>query len=163
MHPADLDAKDRQILNLLQENARYPATKIADELGVSDNTVHSRIDRLEERGIITGYTANIDYEALGIDLMFQFTCTTGISERAAIAEEALSLPDVTGVTELMTGERNLNIKGIGVGDADMTRLAAAIDDLNLTLNAESLRKRDRTAGVDFMSDDIPWLVEQGEA
>lgn len=47
--------KDRQLLNVLNENAREQTAAIARKLGLSRTTVQGKIDRLEREGIITGY------------------------------------------------------------------------------------------------------------
>ncbi len=51
-----MDDLDRRILTALQHNARESTTKLAARLGVARTTVHERIGRLEDRGIIAGYT-----------------------------------------------------------------------------------------------------------
>ncbi|NIZ12545.1 Lrp/AsnC family transcriptional regulator [Phaeobacter sp. HF9A] len=51
-----MDDLDRRIIAALQANARESTTKLAAKLGVARTTVHERITRLEERGIIAGYT-----------------------------------------------------------------------------------------------------------
>ena len=50
-----ISAKDRQLLNVLNENARAQTAAIARKLGLSRTTVQAKIDRLEREGIITGY------------------------------------------------------------------------------------------------------------
>lgn len=57
-----IDPIDRQLLNLLTENARAPVAELGRKLGLSRTTVQSRIERLERRGIITGYTARLSDE-----------------------------------------------------------------------------------------------------
>lgn len=49
------DDVDRQLLDPLQEDARYTAIELAEEIGVPDNAIHDRMDRLEEAGVIIGY------------------------------------------------------------------------------------------------------------
>jgi Lrp/AsnC family transcriptional regulator for asnA, asnC and gidA len=56
----DIDQLDRDILKRLQENARMPFTKIADELGVSDATIHLRVKKLEQHKVIEKYTTIIN-------------------------------------------------------------------------------------------------------
>ena len=51
------DALDRQLIALLQMNARMPTAEIARRLGVARSTVHERIARLERERVIAGYTA----------------------------------------------------------------------------------------------------------
>ena len=49
------DALDRQLIALLQMNARMPTAEIARRLGLARSTVHERIARLERTGVIAGY------------------------------------------------------------------------------------------------------------
>ncbi len=51
-----MDQLDRRIIAALQHNARDSTTRIAATLGVARTTVHERINRMEERGIIAGYS-----------------------------------------------------------------------------------------------------------
>lgn len=60
-----LDEIDRSILNLLVTNARMPIKEIAQEVGLSSPSVSDRMRKLEERGVIRGYTLDIDPKALG--------------------------------------------------------------------------------------------------
>lgn len=48
-----LDELDRRIAVLLQENARMPFTRIADELGVTERTIRSRVAQMQEDGILS--------------------------------------------------------------------------------------------------------------
>lgn len=57
-----IDRTDRQLLVLLTENARAPVAELGRKLGLSRTTVQSRIERLERRGTITGYTARLSDE-----------------------------------------------------------------------------------------------------
>lgn len=60
-----MDSKDRIIVDALIKDARTPLTKIAKELGVTEAAVRKRLKNLEDRGVITGYTARVDPSALG--------------------------------------------------------------------------------------------------
>lgn len=51
-----MDQLDRKIIAALQHNARESTSKIAAKLGVARTTVHERISRMEERGVIAGYS-----------------------------------------------------------------------------------------------------------
>ncbi|TGT50689.1 winged helix-turn-helix transcriptional regulator, partial [Mesorhizobium sp. M2E.F.Ca.ET.166.01.1.1] len=55
---------EQALLTLLRANARASTAELARKLGVSRTTVQSRIERLEQRGIITGYGVRLspDYE-----------------------------------------------------------------------------------------------------
>ncbi len=64
----DLDAIDLQILALLQEHCKMPLAKIGQRVGLSAPAVIERIKKLEESGVITGYTATLDTRKLGCDI-----------------------------------------------------------------------------------------------
>ena len=59
-----IDGKDKQLIALLRANSRESTANLARLLGMSRTTVTSRIERLEKKGIITGYTVQFseDYE-----------------------------------------------------------------------------------------------------
>lgn len=154
MSTYELDDVDRQLLNLLQSDARFSAIELAEQIGVSDNTVHNRMDRLQEAGVVTGYTTSVDLDRAGLRLYFHFTCTASISERSTVAEQAMELPQVLEVTELMTGQENLQIKAVGVQDDDITHVAERLDQLSLTINDENLIREEHVQPID--------LVELGE-
>jgi Lrp/AsnC family transcriptional regulator, leucine-responsive regulatory protein len=59
---------DRAIIRALTEDGRLSYTDLAERVGLSVSAVHQRVRRLEQRGVIKGYTARIDYEALGLPL-----------------------------------------------------------------------------------------------
>lgn len=62
---ASLDDIDRKILRSLAKNAKHSHRDVAAEVGVSNVTIMNRMKRLEEEGIIRGYTLLLDYERLG--------------------------------------------------------------------------------------------------
>ncbi len=59
---------DRDIVALLQQNARRSNREVAMRLGIADSTCSARIRRLEDAGVLTGYQAIVDPAALGIGL-----------------------------------------------------------------------------------------------
>jgi Lrp/AsnC family leucine-responsive transcriptional regulator len=60
-----IDQIDRQIISLLQEDARLSNAALAEKVGLTVSTVHERVKKLERKGIIRGYVALVDAEALG--------------------------------------------------------------------------------------------------
>ncbi len=62
------DEIDGLILQTLVDDARTSTAEIARKVGLSPPSVAERIRRLEEAGVITGYTATIDPRALGLEL-----------------------------------------------------------------------------------------------
>jgi Lrp/AsnC family leucine-responsive transcriptional regulator len=65
----ELDAIDRRILAILQENGRLSNQEIAERVNLSPSPCLRRIRRLEESGVIRGYVALLDAQKLGLDLL----------------------------------------------------------------------------------------------
>ncbi|MDL4776990.1 MULTISPECIES: Lrp/AsnC family transcriptional regulator [Thermomonosporaceae] len=59
---------DRQILALLADDGRMSFTDLAKETGLSVSAVHQRVRRLQKRGIVTGFTAQLDHQQIGLPL-----------------------------------------------------------------------------------------------
>ena len=69
MASIELDAIDRRILGILQENGRLSNQEIAERVNLSPSPCLRRIRRLEESGVIRGYVALLDAQKLGLDLL----------------------------------------------------------------------------------------------
>ena len=74
MEPIRLDQTDRAILHRLQNDAWTPLSTIAQEIGVANATVHLRVSKLRELGVIREIHAEIDYRLAG----FQISAFVGI-------------------------------------------------------------------------------------
>jgi len=64
-----IDTTDGIILNILQSNARTSNAEIARQVDLAPSAVFERIRKLEERGVIEGYTARINPAAIGLPLL----------------------------------------------------------------------------------------------
>ena len=64
----DVEATDRRILELLAVDGRMSFTDLGKATGLSTSAVHQRVKRLEQRGLITGYGALVDYDQVGLPL-----------------------------------------------------------------------------------------------
>lgn len=79
---------DRKILRLLQEDSQRSAAIIGEHVGLSPSATHRRIRQLEEKGLITGYSARLDGERLGYGMNFFVEITLeGQSESVLAAFE----------------------------------------------------------------------------
>ena len=65
---SDIDKLDRQILSVLMKDAKTPYTDIAKQLFVSGGTIHVRMKKLEQLGIVRGSNLVVDYSKLGYDI-----------------------------------------------------------------------------------------------
>ncbi|MFM7089449.1 MAG: Lrp/AsnC ligand binding domain-containing protein [Bacteroidota bacterium] len=64
----EIDKLDHQILSILMRNVKIPYTEIAKKLQVSGGTIHVRMKKLEESGIVNGYHLSVNPEKLGYDI-----------------------------------------------------------------------------------------------
>ena len=93
----ELDRTDRRILALLQEDGRRSNVEIAERVALSPSPCLRRIKRLEALGVIRGYRAIIDRDAIGVGLTVLIGIKIGqhSKENAAILQDTLvSMPEV---------------------------------------------------------------------
>ena len=105
MYISQLDETDFKILDALLDDARLSSRQIADRVGVSVGTVLSRIKRMENEGIIKGYSAIVDHERLGYELTVVTEITVAKGKLLDVEHEVAKIPnvccvyDVTGLTD----------------------------------------------------------------
>jgi DNA-binding Lrp family transcriptional regulator len=101
----ELNETDKKILKNLLEDARFSSRQIAKNVGVSVGTVLSRIKKMEDVGIIKGYSAILDHEKLGYELtvVTEITVSKGrlVEMENEIAKNlnVCGVYDVTGLTD----------------------------------------------------------------
>lgn len=66
---ADLDSIDRILIKALQSNDRLALAELGKAAGLSISATKERVDKLTAKGIVTGFHAHVDPEALGLDLL----------------------------------------------------------------------------------------------
>lgn len=138
-----LDSIDFRVLYRLAQDARNTsAPDIADEVNVTPGTVRNRIDQLEEKGVLKGYHANIDYERADGRLTNLFTCTSPVPDRDRHAKQAAEIPGVIRVRRLLSGKENLHITAVAEDLSGITHIAQAISELGIVIEDEDLVEGD---------------------
>lgn len=139
MKDGKLDSVDKSILYYLQQDARRTSSSdIAEKLDLSSSTVRTRLNKLEEAGIIRGYHIDIDYDLAGYPLYTKIICTAPVTERDSLANQAQKIHGVTAVREIMTGTRNVYVNAIGETHDDLNRIAGELDALGLDVIDEQI-------------------------
>jgi Lrp/AsnC family leucine-responsive transcriptional regulator len=123
----DIDAVDRQLIDLLRANGRASYAELARQVGLSAPAVHERVGKLEAAGTITGYRAVVDPVALGLDV----TALVGVIESDSVddngVEAALrAMPEVEDCWRVAGSEAFV----LKVRVTDIPALEAAINALN---------------------------------
>ncbi|MEO8457289.1 MAG: Lrp/AsnC family transcriptional regulator [Chloroflexota bacterium] len=90
----ELDFIDLKILEILQQDGRASHSAIGEAVGLSQPSVHERVKKLEQRGIIRGYAAIVDPEALGLDVLAYVSVRLSDYRPEDIAAAVADLPEV---------------------------------------------------------------------
>ena len=105
-----LDQIDHQILDILIENTRTPFTDIAKKLHISAGTVHVRVKKMEELGLIKGSSLILDYEKLDYSFVAYIGILLNKTNRINfVIERLLEIPNITNA-HISTGKFNLYCK-----------------------------------------------------
>ncbi len=133
-----LDGTDHQILDMLIENTRKPFTDIAKKLNISAGTVHVRVKKMEDAGIIIGSSLTLDYGKLG----YSFIAYVGVflvktSQTQFVLERIKEIPYVT-VAHVTTGKFNVFCK-IRAKDTNHAKdIIYSIDDIEGVTRTETM-------------------------
>ena len=133
-----LDEIDYKVLDLLIDNSRIPYTDIAKKLLISAGTVHVRIKKMEDAGIISGSSLKLDYKKLG----YTFIAYIGIFlEKTHLTNEVLeklnSIPFVT-VAHITTGRFNIYCKIRSKNTNHAKEIIFMIDDIDGVSRTETM-------------------------
>ena len=133
-----LDEIDYKVLDLLIDNSRIPYTDIAKKLLISAGTVHVRIKKMEDAGIISGSSLKLDYKKLG----YTFIAYIGIFlEKTHLTNQVLeklnSIPFVT-VAHITTGRFNIYCKIRSRNTNHAKEIIFMIDDVDGVSRTETM-------------------------
>ena len=112
---------DRQIVRLLAADGRRSYTDLARDTGLSVSALHQRVRRLEKRGVIRGYRADVDSDEVGLPLT-AFVSIKPI-DPAAPVPRTTSMAGVEGCS--LTGSRRGPRSAPGFGDVAAALASAA--------------------------------------
>ncbi|MDR6302145.1 Lrp/AsnC family transcriptional regulator [Mesonia maritima] len=133
-----LDETDHQILDILIDNTRTPFTDIAKKLNISAGTVHVRVKKMEEAGIIIGSSLTLDYKKLG----YAFIAYVGVflqktSQTKFVLERINQIPFVT-VAHVTTGKFNIFCKVRAKNTEHAKQIIFLLDDIEGVYRTETM-------------------------
>lgn len=144
MNKFKLDKIDHQILDILIDDTRTAFTDIAKRLDISAGTVHVRVRKMEEAGIITGSTLNLNYKKLGYD----FVAYVGIflkktSQTKFVVERINQIPNVVEA-HVPTGKYNIFCKIRAQNTEHAKRIIYQLDDIEGVYRTETMVSMEET-------------------
>ena len=124
--PESIDSLDAKLIELLAAEPRVGVLEASRRLGVARGTVQARLDRMRDRGVITGYGPDVDPGALG----YEVTAFITLEIRQAgghdpVAERLAAIPEVLEV-HTITGTGDMLCRVVARTNADLQRVLDAI-------------------------------------
>ena len=99
----ELDESDRRLLDALDRNARTSTADLARLIGLSPQSTSDRVRRLEDLGVITGFTVRLDAAALGLGIGAYIRIRPAMGELQRVAQLVADIPEIIEC-DRVTGE-----------------------------------------------------------
>jgi len=147
----NLDAIDRRILSMLQDNGKATNKEIANDLGMSITPIYERIKKMEEAGYIRSYTAIVDKDMLGYKLIAYCQVKLDVHKRQFLKQFEQEVDQLDEVVECyhMTGQDDYLLKVIVKDMSDYQHFIS--DKLAALDNIGSVRSS-------FVMTEVKWQV-----
>ena len=118
---APLDDLDRRLIAALAEQPRAGVLTLARVLGINRNTVQSRLDKLVERGVITGFGPDVSLHAIGYDVLAFVTLEIAQGRTPDVVDHLREIPEVVEV-HMVTGVGDLLCRVVARSNEDLARV-----------------------------------------
>ena len=142
-----IDDVDMKILGILQADGRTSHAEVARQVGLVGSAVHERVKKLEERGIVRGYSARLDPEALGKRLLafvFLRAEENGSSNEVALAlakiPEVLEVHHVAGEDCYLANVRTADTESLGRLIRERFRAIPQVHSTRSTIVLETVKE-----------------------
>lgn len=143
-----VDLLDCRLLTALTATPRAGVLELARQLGVARGTVQARLDRLQRRGIVTGFGPDINIEALGFEVLAFTTLEIAQGRLGDVVDHLREIPEVLEVHGT-SGEGDLHCRVVARTNGDLQRI------INRILEVRGI---DRSTTVIALSEQIPYRV-----
>ena len=143
-----IDGQDAAIVTILQKNARTSNAEIARQVGMAPSAVFERIRKLEERGVLRGFRAELDPRAVGLPLLaFVFVRSNeragGVSaaEKIAKIREVLEVHHVAGEDCFLVKLRAADTEDLGRILREKVGAIPAVTSTRTTIVLETVKEQ----------------------
>ena len=144
------DETDIRLLATLRAMPQAPVTEIATTVGIARGTVYSRVDRLRDEGVITGYGPDVDAARAGLGVLAFATLEIAQGSHDATIGALALLPEVTEI-HTITGQGDLHLRILARSNDhlhDVLQRIAAVDTVARSQTQLALSTPHRRADVD---------------
>jgi Lrp/AsnC family leucine-responsive transcriptional regulator len=123
-----LDATNWKIISILQQNARISFAELGKAVHLSAPAVAERVKKLEESGVVTGYTAQVDLDKLGYPIIAQVQARVFLGKEPEFID---FIKSITGVIECsnVTGEKAFLLKVVATSMKELDKLLESFSKL----------------------------------
>ena len=139
-----MDATDQQLISLLRKDARTPVATLATKLGVSRGTVTNRVTKLEDAGVIVGYTVRLRPDAHPSEISAWMSIAVEGNETRSVIASLLGEPgvatlhDTNGRWDLLAELRAGNLSELSQV-LERIRLIRGISNTETSIHLETYR------------------------
>ena len=130
------DSCEYKIIQILKKNARLPISSISQEVGVSRVTVQKKIQKLEENGIITGYTAKLNSDSFSHKVKGWILINAEANKEEKAIKSMMKLPEITGLYTT-NGKWDLAAEITSTSLEGFDRAISALRSINGVLETET--------------------------
>ena len=146
--PSPIDDLDRRLVQALAANPRIGVLELARQLGVARGTVQARMDKLQQRGVVTGFGPDLDVRALGYDVLAFCTLEIAQGRLDDVVDHLRDIPEVLEA-HATSGPGDLHCRLVARTNTHLQHV------INRILEVQGI---DRTTTVIALSDQIPYRV-----
>jgi Lrp/AsnC family leucine-responsive transcriptional regulator len=132
-----LSANDLRIVEILQKDGRRPYAELGAEVGMSGPSAHERVKKLEARGVIRGYAAVVDPDAVGLGIL-AFSWITQAPGTAAtdLTNDFAAIPEIEECHHI-AGEADYLIKVRARDTRDLERILRLVQAMRHVFTTET--------------------------
>ncbi len=129
MPELELDKIDRELLNLLQENAELTYAELGKRLGISPSTVYMRVKKLKEKGVIKRIIAEVNPEVLGYKLRSIIFVSIDVKKYNSVVEALSKIPQIKIIYDI-TGEWTFALEALVRDHQELSSLLDKIGNID---------------------------------
>lgn len=125
MGPDGIDGLDARLLRAVAETPRAGVMELARQLQVARGTVQARLEKLQRRGVVRGFTPDIDLRAIGYEVLAFVTLEIAQGRLADVVEHLAGIPEVLEV-HATTGPGDLHARVVARSNEHLQHVIGAI-------------------------------------